>query len=207
MNNKKYFETVADKWDDMRENFFSKNVREKAFDTASLQPGRLAADIGAGTGFITEGLIQKGLSVIAVDQSAAMLDKLELKFPSSEQIDCRVGEAEKLPIEDNSVDYVFANMFLHHVEDPLKAIKEMRRILKPGGMLVITDVDEHDFDFLRAEHHDRWMGFKRENIKQWFTEAGLGNVSIDCVGENCCTKSSSNSESGEISIFVASGEK
>jgi len=207
MNSKKYFETVADQWDTMRESFFSKNVREKAFDKASLQPGKLAADIGAGTGFITEGLIHKGLSVIAVDQSAAMLDKLKLKFSSSNQIDYRVGEAEKLPIEDNLVDYVFANMFLHHVDNPLEAIKEMARILKPEGKLVITDVDEHDFDFLRTEHHDQWMGFKRGDIKQWFIEAGLGKVSIDCVGEKCCTKSSGSGESAEISIFVASGEK
>jgi ubiquinone/menaquinone biosynthesis C-methylase UbiE len=207
MNSKKYFETVAEQWDTMREGFFSENVRDKAFDAAGLQPGELAADIGAGTGFITEGLLDNGLSVIAVDQSAAMLNKLKLKFPSSDQIDCRVGEAKKLPIEDNSVDYVFANMYLHHVENPLKAIKEMKRILKPGGKLVITDVDEHEFEFLKTEQHDRWMGFDREDIKRWFIEAGLKNVFVDCVGEKCCTKSSSSGESAEISIFVASGKK
>jgi ubiquinone/menaquinone biosynthesis C-methylase UbiE len=207
MNSKKYFETVAEQWDNMREGFFSENVRDKAFDAAGLQPGELAADIGAGTGFITEGLLDNGLSVIAVDQSAAMLNKLKLKFPSSDQIDCRVGEAKKLPIEDNSVDYVFANMYLHHVENPLKAIKEMKRILKPGGKLVITDVDEHEFEFLKTEQHDRWMGFDREDIKRWFIEAGLKNVFVDCVGEKCCTKSSSSGESAEISIFVASGKK
>ncbi len=207
MNSKKYFETVADQWDTMREGFFSENVRKKAFDTASLQPGRLAADIGAGTGFITEGLIEKGLKVIAVDQSKAMLDKLKLKFPSCAQIECRVGEAEKLPVEDDSVDYVFANMFLHHVENPLQAITEMTRILKPGGKLVITDLDEHDFDFLRTEHHDRWMGFKREDVKRWFLEARLKKVSLDCAGEKCSSESNSSGENAAIDIFVASGEK
>jgi ubiquinone/menaquinone biosynthesis C-methylase UbiE len=207
MNSKKYFETVADQWDKMRQGFFSENVRQKAFETASLQLGKLAADIGAGTGFITEGLISKGLKVIAVDQSKAMLDKLKLKFPSSDQIDCRVGEAEKLPVEDDSVDYVFANMFLHHVENPLQAIKEMTRILRSGGKLVITDLDEHDFDFLKTEHHDRWMGFKRKDVKRWFIEAGLKKTSLDCAGEKCSSESSSSGESAAIDIFVASGEK
>jgi ubiquinone/menaquinone biosynthesis C-methylase UbiE len=56
-------------------------------------------------------------------------------------------------------------MLLHHVENPKVAIKEMVRILKPGGMIVITDLDEHKFEFLKTEQHDRWMGFKREDVQ------------------------------------------
>ena len=167
MNSKKYFDTVASHWDAMREGFFSENVREKAFEIAHLEKGKLAADIGAGTGYITEGLIEKGLRVIAIDQSESMLDVLKAKLPFLDRVDCRVGEAEDLPIEGNLVDYVFANMYLHHVEDPFTAIKEMVRILKPEGTLIITDMDEHDFPFLKIEHQDRWMGFQREDIEQW----------------------------------------
>ena len=47
-----------------------------------------------------------------------------------------------------------ANMYLHHVEEPLSAIKEMIRFLKPGRKLVITDLYEHNLDFLIKEHHD-----------------------------------------------------
>ena len=49
------------------------------------------------------------------------------------------------------MDYVFANMYLHHVDLPQVAIEEMARVLKPGGKVIITDMDEHDFDFLRKE--------------------------------------------------------
>lgn len=69
------------------------------------------------------------------------------------------------------------------------AIKEMTRILKSGGKLVITDLDEHDFDFLKTEHHDRWMGFDRENIKQWFIEVGFKKASLDSVEEKCTSES------------------
>lgn len=61
MDNKGYFDGVAKKWDRMRQGFFSEAVREKALAIAGVQQRRLAADIGAGTGFITEGLIQKRL--------------------------------------------------------------------------------------------------------------------------------------------------
>ncbi len=207
MNSKKYFESVASHWDKMQKSFFDENVREKAFEIAQTQPGNLAADIGAGTGFITEGLVARGLKVIAIDQSAGMLKVLKSKFMLGDKVDCRVGEAEKLPIEDNRVDYVFANMYLHHVKSPPKAIKEMARILKPGGMLVITDIDEHEFEFLKTEHHDRWMGFKRKDVEKWLDEANLMDVSVDCIGETCCAESNSGSEKASVSIFIATGKK
>jgi len=207
MNSKDYFDQVSAQWDQMRESFFSDGVREKAYAVAGLQGKKVAADVGAGTGFITEGLIGRGLKVIAIDQSEAMLAEMKKKFASVEGIDYRVGVAEKLPVPDEAVDYVFANMYLHHVDDPPAAINEMTRILKPGGKLVITDLDEHHYDFLSAEQHDRWMGFKREDIKQWLVATGLKNVVVDCVGENCCAQSSSGGGGASISIFVAVGEK
>ena len=53
-DSKNYFDDVAPRWDAMRRGFFSESIREKAFSLAGVQPGELAADIGAGSGFITE---------------------------------------------------------------------------------------------------------------------------------------------------------
>ncbi|MEW6733242.1 MAG: class I SAM-dependent methyltransferase [Acidobacteriota bacterium] len=207
MSSEQFFDQVAKDWDKMRVNFYSDNVREKAFAVAGVVTGRLAADIGAGTGFITTGLLQHGLKVIAVDRSEAMLVEMQRKFAGSGEIDYRLGEAEELPIGNEEVDYVFANMYLHHVETPLDAIHEMVRILKPKGRLTITDADEHQFEFLRIEHHDRWLGFKREDVKNWFIAAGLHNVVVDYIGENCTVPSQTSVDQACISIFVASGEK
>jgi ubiquinone/menaquinone biosynthesis C-methylase UbiE len=108
---------------------------------------------------------------------------------------------------DGVADCVFANMFLHHVEDPSAAIAEMGRILKKGGVLVVTDLDEHDFNFLRKEQHDRWLGFKREDIRRWLKQAGLKRIRVECTNENCRSQSASCSEEAKISIFVATGRK
>lgn len=207
MGSTEYFDQVSHKWDEMRKGFFTEEVREKALSRAGVQKGETAADIGAGTGFITEGLIQRGLQVIAVDQSEAMLNEMKNKFADKKGIDFRVGEAEVLPISDESVDYAFANMYLHHVESPSKAIQEMVRIVKRGGKIVITDMDEHPFAFLREEHHDRWMGFKREDIRQWFSEAGLSNVVVEDLEERCFAESNRSNVSANINLFLAIGEK
>lgn len=202
-----YFETVAPKWDAMRQGFFSETVREKAFEAAGAVAGKIAADIGAGSGFVTEGLLRRRLRVIAVDRSEAMLEEMRRKFGEDGAVEYRIGEAESLPLADGSVDYVFANMFLHHVESPADAIREMARILKPGGRLVITDLDRHDFEFLRTEHCDRWKGFDRPDVALWFTGAGLPDVRVDCAGENCCAASQSGCGEAAVSIFVAWGMK
>jgi ubiquinone/menaquinone biosynthesis C-methylase UbiE len=207
LESRQYFDTVAPQWDNLREGFFSEAVRERAFYAAGAVAGKIAADIGAGSGFVTEGLLKRGLRVIAVDRSAAMLEEMNKKFGEGSAVEYRIGEAESLPLEDGSADYVFANMVLHHVESPPAAIREMARILKPGGRLIITDLDCHDFEFLRTEHCDRWMGFDRPDVARWFAEADLVDVKIDCVGENCCAASQSGSGEAAVSIFVASGMK
>jgi len=207
MESKQYFSEVAEQWDNMRANFFSESLRDKALSLINSVEGNTAADIGAGTGFMTEGLLRQGLRVVAIDQSAEMLEVLKKKFARHEGLDCRVGESEHLPIDDASVDYVVANMYLHHVESPKSTIMEMVRIVKPGGKLVITDLDEHQFTFLQTEHHDRWMGFKRSSVEAWLLSAGMKNVQVTCASENCCAQSACGNAEARISIFAAFGEK
>lgn len=207
MSSKQYFDQVARSWDALRASFFSERVREKAFRLAGLERNKTAADLGAGTGFITEGLLREGLRVIAVDQSEAMLAEMRRKFGGVNGIDYRLGEAGSLPLPDESVDYVFANMYLHHVEDPPGAIREMVRILRSPGRVVITDLDEHRFEFLRTEHHDLWLGFKREDVRVWLEGSGLKDVLLDSVGEDCCATSAGGCGSATVGIFVATGMK
>lgn len=145
--------------------------------------------------------------MIAVDSSEATLSQIKQKFSGLDRIDYRLGETGSRSIQDGTVDYAFANMYLHHVEFPSKTIEEMARILTPRGMLVITDLGCHRFEFLRREHNDRWMRFSRADIYRWFEEMGLQDVAIDCADEDCCASSSYGSENTKISMFVALGRK
>lgn len=207
MSSEQFFDQLAGEWDAMRTNFYSERVREKAFEIAGVRSGQLAVDLGAGTGFITEGLLRRNLRVAAIDQSEAMLAAMKSKFSGSGEIDYFRGEAGSLPLPDELAEHVFANMYLHHVEFPAEAIKEMARLLKPLGKLTITDVFEHQFEFLKSEHHDRWLGFRKEDLEEWLVSAGLKNVSVKSINEECRVLSNDGMEQAVMDIFVAAGLK
>ena len=81
--------------------------------------------------------------VHVLDGSAAMLDVARKNLAQFENLEFHPADGLALPLPDASLDAVFANMYLHHCPDPLAAIREMVRILRPGGRLVITDMDTH----------------------------------------------------------------
>ena len=70
-----------------------------------------------------------------------MLAIARANFAGQDHVTFRQMHDDRLPAADGRFDAVFANMYLHHVDDPETAVREMARLLKPGGKLVITDLD------------------------------------------------------------------
>ena len=77
---RKYFNEIATQWDSMSKEFYSVKVRDKILSMVYPEPGYIIADIGCGTGFISEGLIHGPASVIAIDGSEEMLNEMKMKF-------------------------------------------------------------------------------------------------------------------------------
>lgn len=205
-DSKAYFAGVAGQWDEIRSGFFTEAMRDAAIAKADLPAAAIVGDVGAGTGFVLQGLIGRASRLVGFDQSADMLAVARQKLNGYNQVELRLAEGQNLPAETGSFDAVFANMYLHHAPDPAAAIAEMSRILKPGGKLVITDLDSHDQAWMRDEMADRWLGFDRQQLRQWYEAAGLTAIDIDCAAGSC---DCATPEAGHISltIFVAIGQK
>lgn len=204
---KRYFDKIASRWDSISKEFYSEAVREKILSMVNAEPGNMVADLGAGTGFISEGLVNGPASIIAIDQSAEMLKHMKLKFPDAGNVDYRTGNASHLPVKDNIIDYALANMYLHHVDNPPNAIREIYRILKKGGKIVLTDLETHDFEYLKEEHLDLWLGFGHEEMESWMRAAGFHNIHVRSIEEYCCATSVNPENHAKLSIFLATGEK
>lgn len=206
MNDTKgYFDTVAPDWDSMRRQFFGNGVRKAAIAAAGVGPGMTVADVGTGTGFLAEAALDAGARVVGIDISDGMLQQARSRF-TGRAFEARRGDTAALPLTSGEVDAVLGNMVLHHADDPPAAIREMARALKPGGALVITDADTHTHEWLRTEQHDRWLGFDRDDVRRWFSDAGLEKVSVGDTREICSPTSTCGTHAA-ITIFIASGRK
>ncbi len=203
-----YFAQVAGQWDALRAGYFTEAVRESAFAKAYLHPSMAAADVGAGTGFIAAGLAPLVQHVHVIDGSSEMIAIARKNLTAFDNVTFHTADGLSLPLPDGSLDAVFANMYLHHCPDPLASIREMARLLKPGGRLVITDMDSHQHKWLKTEMADLWLGFERSQVRAWFEQAGLVNIVVDCTGQSCQSECKSDGgEQADISIFVATGTK
>ena len=207
----KYFEQVAGQWDEIRSGYFTEAVREAAIRKAYLRPEMVVADVGAGTGFMTAGLAPLVKRVYVLDGSPSMLEVAQKNLAGFGNLVFQKSDGLSLPLPEESLDVVFANMYLHHAPDPLEAIREMVRLLRPGGRLVITDMDSHGNTWFKKEMADVWLGFERAQVKAWFREAGLVNVIVDCSGESCYAESKDEAIAKEgqahVSVFVAVGTR
>jgi ubiquinone/menaquinone biosynthesis C-methylase UbiE len=205
-NSQLYFAEVAEEWDEIRSGFFTEAMRDAAIAKATLPNAAIVADVGTGTGFVLRGLLDYAAELTGFDESAEMLAVAQNNFDGYPNVQFRQAEGQQLPAEKNSYDAVFANMYLHHAPDPAGAIAEMVRILKPGGKLVITDLDTHEQTWMREAMSDRWLGFDRGNMRKWYVAAGLREIDIDCA-EGSCDCTGPEKEDISLSIFVAIGKK
>lgn len=142
---------------------------------SQLVPEVDIADLGAGEGWLTLMLAQQARHVIAVDNSRKMVEFAcqQLKERKINNVEYRLGDLEKPPIDPSSVDIVVFSQALHHAENPSEAVRNAAALLRPGGKLVILDLEQHHFEQAKEIYHDRWLGFSEGEILSWMQQAGL----------------------------------
>ncbi|MCP4417292.1 MAG: methyltransferase domain-containing protein [Chloroflexi bacterium] len=206
IKSKDYFAHVAEDWDEIRSGYFTEEMRDAAIRLARLTPDAIVADVGTGTGFVIQGLAPHVAKVYGFDESPEMLEVARHNLAASDNVDLRQAQGSTLPLPNGSLDAVFGNMYLHHDPDPPAAIVELVRVLRPGGRLILTDLDAHDQEWMLEAMADRWLGFERDAIGDWFTAAGLEDVVVDCAEGRCCSTNPDGKDMS-LSIFVAYGRK
>ncbi|MCH2171266.1 metalloregulator ArsR/SmtB family transcription factor [Myxococcota bacterium] len=169
-----FFDAVGPEWDSLRKVFDDDSVRARAI-TRMIDPTLRVLDLGTGTGILAIEMARLGVHVVAVDHSTRMLDATRAKLSEDPElhVELRRGDANSLPLSDGEVDAAVAHRVLHYLPSPAEAIREMARVVSPGGTIVIVDFVQHSMEWMRQELGVTWLGFDLEEIDEWLEEAGF----------------------------------
>jgi SAM-dependent methyltransferase len=193
-----FFADSAEYWDALRSDMIGKRADLLAL-LDLLDDRWVIGDLGCGAGQLTEALAPCVAQVIGVDESGPMLNAAAKRLQSFDNVVLRPGTIEALPIEDAALDAAILFLVAHFISDPAKVMREIRRVLKPGGRLLIVDLMSHDrVDYVVQLGHV-WQGFDGDQVKEWLADAGFTSAKYRTLAAD--------PEATGPSLFVSSARK
>jgi SAM-dependent methyltransferase len=162
---------------------------------ARLRGNERVLDIATGPGYIAEAFARAAREVIGVDLTAAMLaiGVERTKERGISNVSFRIGDVQNLPFENEEFDVVVSRLALHHMQNPAQVVREMTRVCRLGGTVLVEDIyaSEHPE---RAAYQDRWEKLRDPShvrtlpiseLLHLFREAGLEIDSVSTFEDLC----------------------
>jgi ubiquinone/menaquinone biosynthesis C-methylase UbiE/DNA-binding transcriptional ArsR family regulator len=172
-----FFASAAGGWDRLREGLFG-----DAFYLWSvlglIDPALIVGDLGCGTGQLAETIAPYVRRVIAVDGSEEMLDAARQRLGSAPNVEVRKGELEALPLAAGELDAAMLSLVLHYSPEPQRTLEEVARVVRPGGRVLVVDMQPHDREEYQQQMGHVWLGFAEKQISRFLTGAGFEGVRV-----------------------------
>ncbi len=150
-----------------------------------LTPAIDIADLGAGEGLVSQLLAHRARQVWCIDNSPRMVEvgsELARKNGLA-NLAYKLGDIENVPLPERSVDLAILSQALHHAQHPQAAVDEAFRILRPGGQVLVLDLNEHTFEKARELYADVWLGFRESALHGFLKKAGFAKVEVTAVAK------------------------
>lgn len=170
-----YFMINAVNWDHIRSLHIDDKEVER--ELSKLFPKKVDdfLDMGTGTGRMLQLFSKRIKSGHGIDLSRDMLAVARANLEESKIRHCTVrhNDAYQLKYPLHSFDVVTIHQVLHFMDDPIRAISEAARVLRPNGILLIVDFAPHSLDEFRTEYSHRRLGFSDDEVKSWCEKNAL----------------------------------
>jgi len=181
-NSQDFFRNNADKFREQQDLIasyeqYADTVAQVLAD-APLVNTASALEVGPGDGAFLEILSARFDRVIALDNARAMLDRAQARAAQAglDNIDFIHGDTGANALADVRADCIVVNMVLHHTPEPSAVLADIAGCLAEGGVVLVTDLCEHDQAWARENCGDLWLGFPPEELTHWAAAAGLAEI-------------------------------
>jgi demethylmenaquinone methyltransferase/2-methoxy-6-polyprenyl-1,4-benzoquinol methylase len=168
-----FYKYLSKVYDQVNPFIWNEEMRDEALAMLDIQPGDRVLDVGCGTGFATEGLLQYTDDVHGLDQSAHQMEKAFEKFGKNDRVRFYRGDAERLPFADDSFDVVWSSGSIEYWPNPVAALREFRRIVKPGGTVLVVGPDAPKTGAFQLLADAIMLFYDESEADRMFTEAGF----------------------------------
>jgi SAM-dependent methyltransferase len=177
-----------DLWEQLPDDLVAPDLQQRRdFLLANVTAGERALDLGCGLGSFTAELAQAGSHPIGVEVAEAALRRARALHPS---IDFRLAPIDgPLPLEDSAFDLTWCSEVIEHVGDTARWLSEVRRVLAPGGRLLLTTPSHGRLRVALGgvERFSEPLGdhlhlYTRRSLEQLLREFGFGRIEIRSVG-------------------------
>jgi ArsR family transcriptional regulator len=142
------------------------------------------ADLGCGDGAIAELLAPRARRIVGVDKSARMVaaGKRRLKRANVAHVELLQGDMHKPPLPSASFDFVLLQQSLQYADDPEEVLREVARVLRPGGRTLVVTLAAHRHEEVRGSYGHVHLGFRPAQLKAFLREAELELVDLRSAG-------------------------
>ena len=179
-----YFERIAPTWDAYVASAYEVELQEQLTRLLPWHQDMTVLDVGTGTGYLAGMMAPLVGKVIGVDCTPAMLARAGEKMVQAgyQHVSFQEGMAEQLPLASSSIDVAMCHMLMHHVVSPRTALAELRRVVRPGGYVLIIDAHSHKHHWTPEAFGDLHYGTDLRKLRKHMKALQMEILQVEDAG-------------------------
>jgi demethylmenaquinone methyltransferase/2-methoxy-6-polyprenyl-1,4-benzoquinol methylase len=171
-----FYKYLSKVYDQVNPFIWNEEMRDEALELLAIQQDDRVLDVGCGTGFGTEGLLRYSDDVHGLDQSVHQMQKAWEKFGKNDEVRFYRGDAERLPFRDDSFDVIWSSGSIEYWPNPVDALEEFRRVVKPGNKVLVVGPDYPKSGVFQKMADAIMLFYDEEEAQRMFEEAGFVDI-------------------------------
>ncbi|WP_440007016.1 methyltransferase domain-containing protein [Halomicrococcus sp. SG-WS-1] len=171
-----FYKYLSKVYDTVNPFVWNEEMRAEAISMLDIDQDDRVLDVGCGTGFATEGLLERTENVHGLDQSVHQLEKAWDKLGKHDPVSFYRGDAERLPFRDDTFDVVWSSGSIEYWPDPVATLRDMRRVTKPGGQVLVVGPNYPKTGVMQKVADAIMLFYDREEADRMFHAAGYDDV-------------------------------